>query len=58
MRELAKEYDLVIMENKPLAQALYAQVEIGQGIPADLYKAVAEVLAFVYRLKKRKSSTG
>ena len=57
MRELAKEYDLVIMENKPLARALYAQVEIGQGIPADLYKAVAEVLAFVYRLKKRKSAT-
>ena len=54
MRELAKEYGLVIMENKPLARALYAQVEIGQGIPADLYKAVAEVLAFVYRLKKRK----
>ena len=54
MRELAKEYDLVIMENKPLARALYAQVDIGQGIPADLYKAVAEVLAFVYRLKKRK----
>jgi len=54
MRELAKEYDLVIMENKPLARALYAQVEIGQGIPADLYKAVAEVLAFVYRLKKGK----
>ncbi len=55
MRELAKEYGLVIMENKPLARALYAQVDIGQGIPADLYKAVAEVLAFVYRLKKRKS---
>ncbi|HBV85999.1 flagellar biosynthesis protein FlhB [Desulfosporosinus sp.] len=54
MRELAKEYDLVIMENKPLARALYAQVDIGQGIPADLYKAVAEVLAFVYRLKKKK----
>ncbi|MGC7870297.1 flagellar biosynthesis protein FlhB [Desulfosporosinus sp. SYSU MS00001] len=54
MRELAKEYGLVIMENKPLARALYAQVEIGQGIPEELYKAVAEVLAFVYRLKKRK----
>ncbi|MDA8224148.1 flagellar biosynthesis protein FlhB [Desulfosporosinus sp.] len=58
IRELAKEYDLVIMENKPLARALYAQVEIGQGIPADLYKAVAEVLAFVYRLKKKKRSIG
>ena len=54
IRELAKEYNLVIMENKPLARALYAQVDIGQGIPADLYKAVAEVLAFVYRLKKKK----
>ncbi|EGW36768.1 flagellar biosynthesis protein FlhB [Desulfosporosinus sp. OT] len=54
MRQLAKEYDLVIMENKPLARALYAQVDIGQGIPADLYKAVAEVLAFVYRLKKKR----
>jgi len=54
MRELAKEYDLVIMENKPLARALYSQVDIGQEIPADLYKAVAEVLAFVYRLKKKK----
>lgn len=58
IRELAKEYDLVIMENKPLARALYAQVDIGQGIPADLYKAVAEVLAFVYRLKKRKRALG
>jgi flagellar biosynthetic protein FlhB len=55
IRELAKEYDLVIMENKPLARALYAQVDIGKGIPADLYKAVAEVLAFVYRLKKKRS---
>ena len=54
MRILAKEYDLVIVENKPLARALYAQVEIGQVIPEELYKAVAEVLAFVYRLKKRK----
>ncbi|KGK90366.1 flagellar biosynthesis protein FlhB [Desulfosporosinus sp. HMP52] len=58
MRELAKEYGIVIMENKPLARALYAQVEIGQGIPADLYKAVAEVLAFVYRLKKKKRVSG
>lgn len=55
IRELAKEYDIVIMENKPLARALYAQVEIGQGIPTDLYKAVAEVLAFVYRLKKKRA---
>lgn len=56
IRELAKDYDIVIMENKPLARALYTQVEIGQAIPADLYKAVAEVLAFVYRLKKKKAN--
>lgn len=54
MRELAREYGIVVMENKPLARALYTQVEIGQIIPNDLYKAVAEVLAFVYRLKKKK----
>lgn len=54
IRELAREYEIVIMENKPLARALYTQVEIGQIIPSDLYKAVAEVLAFVYRLKKKK----
>lgn len=57
IRELAKEYEIVIMENKPLARALYSQVEIGQIVPADLYKAVAEVLAFVYRLKKKRSIT-
>jgi flagellar biosynthetic protein FlhB len=56
MRELAWEYEIVVMENKPLARALYSQVEIGQIIPGDLYKAVAEVLAFVYRLKKKKNT--
>jgi flagellar biosynthesis protein FlhB len=54
IKQLAKEYEIITMENKPLARALYAQVEIGQGVPADLYKAVAEVLAFVYRLKRKK----
>jgi flagellar biosynthesis protein FlhB len=54
IKELAKEYGIVTMENKPLARALFAQVEIGQGVPADLYKAVAEVLSFVYRLKKKR----
>ncbi|AHF07775.1 flagellar biosynthesis protein FlhB [Desulfitobacterium metallireducens] len=54
IRANAKEYGIIILENKPLARALYAQVEIGQAVPADLYKAVAEVLAFVYRLKKKR----
>ena len=45
----------VIVENKPLAQALFRTSEIGEIIPPDHYKAVAEVLAYVYRLKKKYS---
>jgi flagellar biosynthesis protein FlhB len=51
MREVAKEHRVVIMENKPLARTLYANVEIGQEIPEELFKAVAEVLAYVYKVK-------
>jgi flagellar biosynthesis protein FlhB len=51
IREVAMEHRVVIMENKPLARALYASVEIGDDIPEDLFKAVAEVLAYVYRVK-------
>jgi len=42
------------MENKPLARALYERTEVGQSVPADLFQAVAEVLAYVYRLKGRR----
>jgi flagellar biosynthetic protein FlhB len=52
IREIADEHGIPIVENKPLARALMLQVEIGEAIPEDLYRAVAEVLAFVYRLKK------
>jgi len=51
IREVAKKHRIVTMENKPLARALYSQVEIGQQIPEDLFKAVAEVLAYVYKLQ-------
>jgi flagellar biosynthetic protein FlhB len=51
IKEIAKENDVEIVENKPLARMLYANVEIGAVIPPELYKAVAEVLAFVYHLK-------
>ncbi|MFD1862082.1 flagellar biosynthesis protein FlhB [Planococcus chinensis] len=51
IKEKAKELDIVIMENKPLARALYAQVEVGDSVPEDLFLAVAEVLAYIYRLK-------
>ena len=51
IRELAKEHDIPIVEYKPLARLLYKTVDIGQFIPANLYKAVVEILAYVYRLK-------
>jgi len=51
IREVAKEHSIITMENKPLARALYHQVEIGDAVPEDLFKAVAEVLAYVYRIK-------
>lgn len=51
IKEKAKELDIVIMENKPLARALYSQVEVGDFVPEDLFMAVAEVLAYIYRLK-------
>lgn len=51
IREIAKKNRIVIMENKPLARALYSQVEIGQQIPEEMFKAVAEVLAYVYKLQ-------
>lgn len=51
IKEVARDNDIEIVENKPLARMLYANVDIGQMIPPELYKAVAEVLAFVYHLK-------
>jgi flagellar biosynthesis protein FlhB len=51
IREVASEHDIPIMENKELARNLYATVEVGQEIPAALYQSVAEILAYIYRLK-------
>lgn len=51
IRSLAEEHDIPIVEDKPLARVLHRTVEVGQLIPASLYKAVAEILAYVYRLK-------
>jgi flagellar biosynthetic protein FlhB len=53
IKEIAAENGVPIVENKPLAQALYKTVELGMEIPVELYKAVAEVLAYVYRIKKK-----
>jgi len=51
IKEIAREHNIQIYEDKKLAQALYKQVDVGGEIPRELYGAVAEVLAFVYRAK-------
>jgi len=51
IKEIAKEKGIITFENKPLAQILYKTVDINEKIPEDLFQAVAEVLAYVYRLK-------
>jgi len=51
IRTIALEYNIPLVENKPLAQALYKAVDVGQEIPGNFYQAVAEILAYVYRLK-------
>src|SRR6185437_10716729 len=50
IRHIAMEHQVPIIENQPLAQALYKSVDVGQEIPAHLYKAVAEILAYIFRL--------
>ncbi|MBR2401840.1 MAG: flagellar biosynthesis protein FlhB [Lachnospiraceae bacterium] len=52
IKEVAKENHVEIVENKPLARMLYANVDIGQEIPPELYQAVAEVLAMVYNTRQ------
>lgn len=56
IREIAAENDIPLVEQKPLARALFKSVEIGQFIPVDLYRAVAEVLAYVYRLRGKRQA--
>ena len=51
IKEIGREARVPIIENKPLARTLYAAVQVGDSVPQELYQAVAEVLAYVYRLK-------
>jgi len=51
MREVAEEHGIPVIQNPPLCRAIYKATRIGQEIPTDLYEAVAEILAFVYRLR-------
>lgn len=53
IKQVARDNAIVLVENKPLAQTLYRTVEIGGAIPQELFQAVAEVLAYVYRLKRK-----
>lgn len=53
IRKIAKDHDIPVIENKPLARALDKKARKGKAIPVEMYAAVAEVLAFVYRLKNR-----
>ena len=56
IREEAARHGVPIMENKPVARALYKSVEIGDAIPVALYRAVAEILALVYRTRTRRAA--
>ena len=53
IRQIALKHSIPIMERKPLARALFAACKVGQEVPTEHYKAIAEVLAYVYRLKNR-----
>ncbi|MCL4304987.1 flagellar biosynthesis protein FlhB [bacterium] len=53
IKEVAAEHGVPIVENKPLARTLFKSVDVGMEIPVELYKAVAEILAYVYRIKRR-----
>ena len=53
IREIAKANDVAVIENPPLARALYRTVDVGRIIPPELFRAVAELLAYVYRLRER-----
>jgi flagellar biosynthetic protein FlhB len=50
IREIAADHRVPVVENKPLARSLHASVEVGQHVPEELYEAVAQVLAYVYRI--------
>jgi len=54
IKAVARENDVEIVEEKPLARALYKMVQIGDEVPVELYQAVAEVLAYVYQLDQER----
>jgi flagellar biosynthetic protein FlhB len=58
IREIAREADVAVVPDPPLARSLYATVEVGQMIPEELYEAVAQLLAYVYKVAGRRAAAG
>ena len=56
IKEIAIEHDIPIVEDKPLAQLIYKTVEVNDNIPQEMYQAVAQILAYIYKVKKKKIS--
>lgn len=56
IKQIAREHRIIIVENKPVARALYEAVDVGGIVPSELYQAVAEILAYVYRIKHRRAT--
>ncbi|MGZ3722830.1 MAG: EscU/YscU/HrcU family type III secretion system export apparatus switch protein, partial [Bdellovibrionales bacterium] len=53
-KDLAKQHNIPCVENVPLARTMFKTMKIGQAIPRELYTAVAEVLSYVYKLKRKR----
>jgi flagellar biosynthetic protein FlhB len=53
IKDIAREHNIPIIENKPLARTIFKTMKLGQVIPRELFVAVAEVLSYVYKLRKR-----
>lgn len=56
IRRLAEEHGVPVIEDRPLARSLHAAIEVGQMVPEELYQAVAQVLAYVYRVARRRTA--
>ena len=56
IKKIAEEHNIPIVENEPLAQSIFHTTNVGQEVPRELYKAIAEVLAYVYKIKKEKAA--
>jgi flagellar biosynthesis protein FlhB len=52
IRRIAEDHEISVVQNEPLARSIYRSTRVNQEIPNDLYQAVAEVLAYVYKIKK------